>query len=61
MDNSSPKKLAPNEAQRRLLALTTKAMAQIDIAARAPLARDRARALRQLDRALKALSDRKIG
>lgn len=54
--DSSQKKLTANEAQRLMLELLKAARRQIDIAARAPLARDRARALRRLARALAAVT-----
>ena len=54
--DSSQKKLTANEAQRLMLELLKAARRQIDMAARAPLARDRARALRRLARALAAVT-----
>lgn len=56
MNTSPSEKLKPNEAQRLLLTLTQRAMKQIDCASRAPLARDRSRAMARLNRAIEILS-----
>jgi hypothetical protein len=55
---SSQKKLTPNEAQRIIYDLTTRAMRQIDVAARSPLARERTRAMRRLRRAIAAVTEK---
>lgn len=58
MTNSS-NKLTSNEAQKLMLVLLANARTQIDVAARAPLARDRTRAMQRLNRAIALLSDAK--
>ena len=59
MTGTSSQKLTPIQAQRIMLDLLAAARRQIDLAARAPLARKRAAAFKRLERALAALADRK--
>ena len=55
---SSQKKLTANDAQRLMLDLLQGARAQIEIASRSPLARERTRAMRRIRRAIAAVTEK---